>query len=120
MDKNTFYINSQGDIEFDKLNRIKMVSGNDEVRQNIEIELSSGEGEWFLNELYGVPWLDLLIKNYSEKMIRNELEKVIQQYGDATITEFEMTKTDGEQRSYDINFEANIDGETIPVNVEVT
>lgn len=118
MNKKTFFINSEGDIEFDKLNRLKMISGNDELRQNVEIELSSGEGEWFLNELYGVPWLDLLGKNYSEQLIRNEILKVIQQYGDAELTYFDMQHI--EDRDYEINFEANIDGETIPVNVEVT
>lgn len=106
----SFYINEQGDLEFDGLGRLKTVEGSEAVAQRLRVELSTRQGEWFLNTLFGVPWLDIFGKQWSEARVRKEILRVLN--NDAAVDEvIELTigPLDREQRYLPIAFTVRLD-----------
>lgn len=73
------------DIVFDANGVCEVVSDNEDIIQAIRVELEQNKGQWTLNKLYGMPYLNstntglLQVKN-SEQKIRNELVKLINKY----------------------------------------
>lgn len=73
------------DIVFDANGVCEVVSDNEDIIQAIRVELEQNKGQWALNKLYGMPYLNstntglLQVKN-SEQKIRNELVKLINKY----------------------------------------
>lgn len=63
----------------------EVVSDNEDIIQAIRVELEQNKGQWALNKLYGMPYLNdkntglLQVKN-SEEKIKNELVKLINKY----------------------------------------
>jgi phage baseplate assembly protein W len=64
---------ASNDLAFDQLKRLRMVDGQDEDVQAVWLELSTGQGEWFLNLMHGVPWWQLLDTQASQERIRAEV-----------------------------------------------
>jgi len=73
----SFYINPETrDLEFDHLGRLKMVESDAEQtaeRQRLRLRLGTRTGEWFLDILLGVPWLELVEKGVPRERIRAEI-----------------------------------------------
>lgn len=77
----SFYINPETrDLEFDRLGRLKMVESDAEQtaeRQRLRLRLGTRAGEWFLDVLLGVPWLELVEKGVPRERIRAEILKAL-------------------------------------------
>lgn len=77
----SFYINpNTRDLEFDHLRRLKMVESDAEKtaeRQRLRLRLGTRAGEWFLDILLGVPWLDLVEKGVPRERIRAEILRAL-------------------------------------------
>lgn len=77
----SFYINPETrDIEFDELGRLRMVESDADLtaeRQRLRLRLGTRTGEWFLDILLGVPWLELVEKGVPRERIRAEILRAI-------------------------------------------
>jgi len=82
MSLRSFYINPETrDIEFDELGRLRMVESDADLtaeRQRLRLRLGTRAGEWFLDVLLGVPWLELVEKGVPRERIRAEVLRAIQ------------------------------------------
>lgn len=65
------------DLTFDNRGRLEMVSGMEARKQRPRLRLGTQTGEWFLDTLLGVPWLELMEKGVSRERIRAEVLKAI-------------------------------------------
>ncbi|MBM7623639.1 DUF2634 domain-containing protein [Sporohalobacter salinus] len=74
----TLYLNDNGDIEFNNLYSLKIIEGDEEVRQRNKLTLATREEEWFLNLNFGIPWFDLLGKQGTVEEIKQEIIKTIE------------------------------------------
>lgn len=87
------------DIVFDTNGVCEVVSDNEDIIQAIRIELEQNKGQWALNKLYGMPYLNstntglLQVKN-SEQKIRNELVKLINKYDVDSIESINFDKNE--------------------------
>ncbi|OUM99254.1 MAG: hypothetical protein BAA04_01490 [Firmicutes bacterium ZCTH02-B6] len=77
----SFYIDPETrDLEFDRLGQLKMVESDAEQtaeRQRLRLRLGTRAGEWFLDVLLGVPWLELVEKGVPRERIRAEILKAL-------------------------------------------
>ena len=77
----SFYINPDTrDIEFDARGRLRMVESDEHLtaeRQRLRLRLGTRAGEWFLDVLLGVPWLELVEKGVSRERIRAEVLRAL-------------------------------------------
>lgn len=73
------WVTDDGDFEHDSTtNNLRIVEGNEEVRQIIMANLETIEGEWFLDITIGVPWFtEILQKNVSLNRIDGIIINVI-------------------------------------------
>ena len=82
MSLRSFYINPETrDLEFDNQGRLRMVEADEQYtaeRQRLRLRLGTRAGEWFLDILLGVPWLDLAEKGVPRERIRAEVLRAIQ------------------------------------------
>lgn len=102
------YINPQGDLEI----HTDFVEG---VRQNLTIRLKFFKGEWFRNELEGIPYYqDVLVKNPSLPVITTVFRKaIISTPGVASLTVF-LADFDPSLRKLSLSFDALLDdGQTL-------
>lgn len=78
----SFYINPDTrDLEFDEFGRLRMVESDEHLtaeRQRLRLRLGTRAGEWFLDILLGVPWLELVEKGVPQERIRAEVLRAIQ------------------------------------------
>lgn len=81
MSLRSFYINPETrDLEFDNQGRLRMVETDEQhtaERQRLRLRLGTRTGEWFLDILLGVPWLDLVEKNVPRERIRTEVLRAL-------------------------------------------
>lgn len=88
---------------------IRMIDGNELVRQTVQIVLSTNKGEWFFNEELGIKFPNILGKNLDENIIRNEIQQGLLQVDSSFImTSFEMS-FDMLKRNLKISFTAQND-----------
>lgn len=77
----SFYINPETrDIEFDEFGRLRMVESDANLtaeRQRLRLRLGTRAGEWFLDILLGVPWLELVEKGIPRERIRAEVLRAL-------------------------------------------
>ena len=77
----SFYINPDTrDIEFDARGRLRMVESDEHLtaeRQRLRLRLGTRAGEWFLDVLLGVPWLELVEKGVPRERIRAEVLRAL-------------------------------------------
>src|SRR5690606_2609682 len=61
--------------------RLRMVESDENMtaeRQRLRLRLGARAGEWFLDVLLGVPWLELVEKGVPRERIRAEVLRAIQ------------------------------------------
>lgn len=74
----SFAINDEtGDLVFDEKLRLAMVDGNDARKQRLWLRLGTKTSEWFLDNRFGVPWLDLVEKGTDDRLIEVEVRKAL-------------------------------------------
>lgn len=77
----TFYINQEtGDYELDEKRQLKMVEGDDAIRQGLWVLLSTNLGEYFLNREMGFDRFEILGKKYNEDVTIQEVTNTILQH----------------------------------------
>ena len=121
----SFYINPETrDLEFDHLGRLKMVESDaaqTAERQRLRLRLGTRAGEWFLDVLLGVPWLELVEKGVPRERIRAEILKAL--HSDEQVERVESL-TIGEltpDRTLPIEFVVRLrSGQQLADRVEVT
>ncbi|MEY9097063.1 DUF2634 domain-containing protein [Paenibacillus sp. RC84] len=110
-----------GDLVFEN-GELVMIEGPEELRQCVEINLSTNKGEWFLNPNAGIRFSRFLGKNPSEEAMRDEIRKgLLQDTRIKTVDDISF-EYDRPNRMMNITFRATAtDGEEIrgevPVNV---
>ena len=100
-------------------NKITMIDGNELLAQTVRSVIGTNRGEWVLNKDEGIRFKNLLGKNISEDVIKNEVyQGLLQVDGSFFMTGFAM-ELDAETRRLKITFSAvNDDGEEVEgVNV---
>src|SRR5690606_30226512 len=125
MSLRSFYIDPETrDLEFDRLGRLKMVESDVEQtaeRQRLRLRLGTRAGEWFLDVLLGVPWLELVEKGVRRERIRAEVLRAL--HRDEQVERVESL-TIGElapDRTLPIEFVARLrSGQQLADRVEVT
>ena len=102
----TLFVNEQGDLEFDGLNKLKMIDTLEEVKQRLRLTIQTNMGEWFLNLQFGFPWFDLLSNAEPTEEFRKELVKILD--NDPAINEIIEIDIDlnRDEREMEINFVA--------------
>lgn len=74
----SFYVDpSTGDIEFDEHQRLRTVDGIEAQKQRLRLRLATRLGEWFLDNTFGVPWLDLVEKGVDNRLIEAEIRTAL-------------------------------------------
>ena len=100
-------------------NKITMIDGNELLAQTVRSVIGTNRGEWVLNKDEGIRFKNLLGKNISEDVIKNEVyQGLLQVDGSFFMTGFAM-ELDAETRHLKISFSAtNDDGDEVEgVNV---
>lgn len=117
----SLYINNNGDIEFDGLNKLKMVEGKDEVIQRNVIGLGINEGEWVFDLLLGLPWIEMMSdKNTTAEDIEREVKDELEADEDIQEVEEIMSEYDNDKRNLIIKFKARlVNGDTFETGIEV-
>lgn len=121
----SFYVDPETkDLEFDAQGRLRMVESDENMtaeRQRLRLRLGARAGEWFLDVLLGVPWLELVEKGVLRERIRAEILRAIQH--DERVERVESL-TIGQltaDRTLPIEFTARLTaGEVLSDRVEVT
>lgn len=89
-------------------NELVLITGVDETSQNIEINLKTILGEWFLDESIGVPWFnEIFIKRSSLSQAQSILINQIQ-------------NTNGVTKINDLTFDFNNSTRQLSVSTRVT
>lgn len=115
----TLKLNNNGDLEFDSRMNLAVVDEINEVKQRIGISLKTNKGEWFLNILFGVPWIELLSNGEPPERFRKEVIKVLN--NDQDVEEVLSVTTDFniQDRKLTIDFEVKINDEVISESVVI-
>lgn len=64
-----FKLDSSGDIVIDGQNNIALISGDDELMQQVNEVLRDNVGEWFLNPLHGFERSEVQGKNFDNNRV---------------------------------------------------
>lgn len=116
----SIYVDSvTGDVELDEHKRLRMVDDNDACKQRLRLRLGTRLGEWFVDNRFGVPWMELMEKGVDEQLIENEIRK-------ALLADEEVLRVDSllisrqPNRALHIDFEVTLHGgERIAEEVDV-
>jgi hypothetical protein len=86
------------------------INGADKVAQQIKINLLSFLGEWFLDNTYGVPYLeDILIKNPRMAVVENILRNHIMDIPNVTSIDSLTVNWDRKARNLGVQFTCETD-----------
>ncbi len=87
----SFKLTEDGDLDL-STNNIQIIGGDDAIVQNLKTRLQFFLGEWFLNQLIGIPyWTDVFIKDPSLTAIRSFYRQtILTTPGIASLTRFEL------------------------------
>lgn len=108
-----FALDSNGDVIIEN-NRIKMIDGNELIRQKVQTVIGTNKGEWFLNIDEGIDFNNLLGKKKDDEIIRNEIIQGLQQVDSSFVLETFNCDFDRKNRKLTVNFKAkNSDGEIV-------
>ena len=93
-----------GDIVFNSLNDIEMVSGKDEEVQSIDRILTTNTGEWFLNILFGLDYSKVRGKGRTRAEIELALLDALSQDERTLDVEFERIDINERNRTLTVKF----------------
>lgn len=88
-------LNSEGNIEFDNLNNLKMIEGIKEITQRNIIGMKINQGEWVFEKTLGIPWIKIMSDKF---MNEDDFKKYI---------EDELKSDDDIQEIIEINVDKN-------------
>lgn len=77
--KETFLLNVGGDIEFDGINRLKMISGSDKVVQDLKILFGTQRESNLLHPEFGLDHLTM-VSRPTDQVIKQQIIKALQDY----------------------------------------
>lgn len=77
------------DIMFDENGVCELVESTEDIIQAIRVELEQNKGQWALNTLYGVPYLNE--KNTGILQVKNNHSRILQELI-KTISKYEIDK----------------------------
>ena len=96
-------LTNDGDIDFTN-GQFSIVEGEEEIRQNIEIRLSTRQGEWFLDTNFGLDHNDILGKVFNEDQVRNAIIRSLRQEPRVIEIDFVNVTIDAENRNTTVSF----------------
>lgn len=99
-------------------NDLVLISGADEVTQNLRSRLRTYEGEWFLDTTIGLPYYrEIFVKRQKPERIAAYFKReILKTPGVLALLQFEQDQV-AATRQLNISFTAQaIDGEILPVN----
>lgn len=103
----TIYINpNTGDFELDGQNSLKMVEGDDAIRQGIWMILTTNLGEWDLEPDLGFARFNILGHKFNEDEAVSELTAAILQNEHVSAVEDVQMDFDRQARKLTINYRA--------------
>lgn len=106
-------IDNDGDMSISDYN-IEMVNGTDEIIQQLKAIFSTNQGEWFMNEEYGLNYDNILQKKPNIDLIRDEIRNGLSQCSRVYSIDYVNVVFDKENRSLEIEFQAtDIEGNNI-------
>lgn len=117
----SFYVNPDGDLEFDTRGNLKMVDGADEAAQHLRLLLSTRMGEWFLNIRHGLDHGEILGQKMpaAETRIRAAVyDAVKQDPRDIRIQSLDL-EHDAHARTLTVRITATVDETFATVEVEL-
>lgn len=105
-------LNDNGDLNFNDINSLEMVEGENEVRQRIRLGMGTYLGEWFLDTSLGMDWFELLQKENG----RDEIKRAVLEYlnEDAAIDKVNEIELDFdiEKRHLDVKIDGTLTDES--------
>ncbi len=106
----SFAIDDTGDLIIEN-HEIKMVEGDELIRQKVQEVINTNKGEWFMDWEQGVDFSNILGKGVTEEMVQAEIEDGLQQVDEnLMLSEFSMTV---KERKLFVKFKAvNESGDT--------
>lgn len=108
-----------GDLELDERKRLRTVERIEARKQRLRLRLGTRRGEWFLDNTFGVPWLELMEKGVDNRLIENEVRKAL--LADEEVKRVEsLTLSRQPNRVLHIEFVLTlVNGETLAEEVDV-
>jgi hypothetical protein len=90
--------------------RLRLVTGEQAIEQNLRVRLRFFLGEWFLDTQQGIPyWRDIFIKGPNLLLIRSIFRNaILNTEGISEVTSITATLNSAERRLY-LNFAATMD-----------
>lgn len=99
----SFALDNSGDLIIEN-HEIKMVEGDELIRQKVQEIINTNKGEWFMDWEQGIDFSNLLGKGVTEEMVQAEIEDGLQQVDeDLMLSEFSMSVVG---RKLFVNFKA--------------
>lgn len=117
----SFYVNPDGDLEFDTRGNLKMVDGADEAAQHLRLLLTTRMGEWFLNTRHGLDHGAILGEKIpaAEPRIRAAIYDAVKQDSrDIRIQSLDL-EHDSHTRTLTIRITATVDQSTATTEVSL-
>ena len=102
-------LNSSGDLDFTN-NNFVLVEGSEEIKQLVQVRISTFLGEWFLDSSRGIPWFqDILKKNPNPVIVDAVLKNtVLETDGIKELISWDLDY-DSSLRTLDLTFEAKVE-----------
>lgn len=86
----SFALDNTGDLIIVN-HELKMVEGDELIRQKVQEVINTNKGEWFLDWEQGIDFSNVLGKGVTEEMVKAEIEDGLQQVDeDLIISDFSM------------------------------
>lgn len=109
-----FKLSESGDVTI-KNNKIITIDSGELLAQQVQMILSTNQGEWWLNENEGIPFKEILIKNPDYNLIRDYIKYALIQI-DSTL---EMSDYSYELKDRTLYIKFKINGEEAALNFSV-
>lgn len=109
----TLKLTTLGDIEMNTLSQAVTLTARDAIEQKIVAAFSLWRGNWYLNPLRGVDWLNVFKKKYTNREVITILTTAILQLDAITRVVDIYLKVDKKNRTSEITYIVLADGEKI-------
>lgn len=110
---------TDGDLIFDGQNNLIMVEDQEEETQSIERVLTTNQGEWFLNTLYGLNYNEIQGKGKTKEGIKLALIEAISQEPRVQDIEFLDVDINSRDRKLKVTFNISMQSGNLIAGEEV-
>ena len=103
-------LDTSGDLSLTATGDLDVVSGSAAIAQRLQFTLRHFRGEWFLDEEFGVPWFQKILRKNPEAVVVEAVLKqaILATAGVRSLTHF-STSWDRTNRSLTVKFQVQTD-----------